>query len=82
VLVWELSRGSEDNYGTPKRSLRGHSHFVQDLVISSDGQFCLTGGSSCLLGGASGGTRAQSCQRAQEPTSKCGDLQASGHAQR
>lgn len=42
MLVWELERGG-DNYGTAKRSLTGHSHFVQDVVISSDGQFCLTG---------------------------------------
>jgi len=42
VLVWELER-SETSYGAPKKSLRGHSHFVQDVVISSDGQFCLTG---------------------------------------
>lgn len=42
ILVWELER-SESNYGAPKRSLTGHSHFVQDVVISSDGQFCLSG---------------------------------------
>lgn len=42
ILVWELER-SESNYGYAKRSLRGHSHFVQDVVISSDGQFCLSG---------------------------------------
>lgn len=42
VLVWDLTRG-EDNYGSPRRSLTGHSHFVSDVVISSDGQFALTG---------------------------------------
>lgn len=42
VIVWDLERGG-DVYGTAKRSLQGHSHFVQDVVISSDGQFCLTG---------------------------------------
>ncbi|GAX81966.1 hypothetical protein CEUSTIGMA_g9394.t1 [Chlamydomonas eustigma] len=42
ILVWELER-SETNYGYAKRSLKGHSHFVQDVVISSDGQFCLSG---------------------------------------
>ena len=41
ILVWELER-SESNYGYAKRSLKGHSHFVQDVVISSDGQFCLS----------------------------------------
>ena len=42
VLVWDLTRG-EDNYGSPRRSLTGHSHFVSDVVISSGGQFALTG---------------------------------------
>ena len=41
VILWTLTRDGGDfgdSYGTPKRSLRGHSHFVQDVVISSDGQ--------------------------------------------
>ncbi|CAG9462523.1 unnamed protein product [Pedinophyceae sp. YPF-701] len=42
VIVWELTR-EETNYGFPRRSLQGHSHYVEDVVISSDGQFCLTG---------------------------------------
>jgi len=42
LIVWTLSR-EEGNYGTPRRSLHGHSHFVQDVVISSDGQFALSG---------------------------------------
>ena len=42
VLVWHLER-SESNYGYAKRALTGHSHFVQDVVISSDGQFALSG---------------------------------------
>lgn len=42
VIVWELERGA-DSFGYPKKALRGHSHFVQDVVISSDGQFCLSG---------------------------------------
>jgi len=44
VLTWNL-KGSNDahSYGTPKRALRGHSHYVQDVVISSDGQFALSG---------------------------------------
>merc|ERR1711937_690375 len=29
--------------GIPKRRLDGHSHFVSDVVISSDGRFCLSG---------------------------------------
>jgi len=42
VIVWHLER-SETQYGFPKRSLTGHSHYVQDVVISSDGQFALSG---------------------------------------
>lgn len=42
IIMWKLTR-DETNYGTPQRSLRGHSHFVSDVVISSDGQFALSG---------------------------------------
>lgn len=41
IIVWKLTR-DESNYGIPRRSLRGHNHFVQDVVISSDGQFALS----------------------------------------
>jgi guanine nucleotide-binding protein subunit beta-2-like 1 protein len=40
--VWQLER-TESQYGFAKRALKGHSHFVQDVVISSDGQFALSG---------------------------------------
>jgi len=43
LLLWTLTRESDQNYGYPHRSLIGHSHFVQDVVISSDGQFALSG---------------------------------------
>merc|ERR1712072_518370 len=42
VMVWQLTR-EDGSYGYPKRALRGHGHFVQDVVISSDGQFALSG---------------------------------------
>uniref|UniRef100_A0A8C1Y120 Small ribosomal subunit protein RACK1 n=1 Tax=Cyprinus carpio TaxID=7962 RepID=A0A8C1Y120_CYPCA len=42
VIMWKLTR-DETNYGIPQRALRGHSHFVSDVVISSDGQFALSG---------------------------------------
>jgi len=42
ILVWTLTR-EEGNYGHARRSLRGHNHFVSDIVISSDGQFALSG---------------------------------------
>ncbi|XP_009380503.2 small ribosomal subunit protein RACK1z [Musa acuminata AAA Group] len=52
VLVWHLTKdapaASADgsgvgSYGVPRRRLTGHSHFVQDVVLSSDGQFALSG---------------------------------------
>jgi len=48
VLVWNLSPGhnsvgGDQSYGNAHRALRGHSHFVSDVVISSDGQFALSG---------------------------------------
>lgn len=42
IIVWNLSR-EDGNFGVPKRRLTGHSHFVSDVVISSDGQFALSG---------------------------------------
>merc|ERR1712216_698274 len=42
VMVWQLTR-EDGSYGYPKKALRGHGHFVQDVVISSDGQFALSG---------------------------------------
>lgn len=43
LMIWHLNRGNLESYGVPQRSLTGHSHFVQDIVISSDGQFALSG---------------------------------------
>ncbi|EDQ88501.1 uncharacterized protein MONBRDRAFT_37447 [Monosiga brevicollis MX1] len=42
VIVWQLTR-EDGSYGFAKRALKGHSHFVSDVVISSDGQFALSG---------------------------------------
>merc|ERR1711898_18198 len=42
VMVWQIT-GEDMKYGAPKKALRGHGHFVQDVVISSDGQFALSG---------------------------------------
>ena len=41
IIAWTLDGG--ENYGTPRKSLKGHSHYVQDVTISSDGQFALSG---------------------------------------
>ena len=43
VIVWTLTRESDTNYGYARRALRGHNHFVSDVVISSDGHFALSG---------------------------------------
>lgn len=51
VMVWNLEHRAETLAdgtvskisGTAKRALTGHSHFVSDVVISSDGQFALSG---------------------------------------
>lgn len=42
VIIWNLTR-EEMNYGVAKKALHGHNHFVSDVVISSDGQFALSG---------------------------------------
>jgi len=42
IISWTLTR-DEEKYGIAQRRLTGHSHFVQDVAISSDGQFALSG---------------------------------------
>lgn len=42
VMVWALTRGDGEDYGYARRSLRGHSHFVQDVTLSSDAQYALS----------------------------------------
>lgn len=50
VMVWSLTGttvtsddAEQNSCGYARRALRGHNHFVSDVVISSDGQFCLSG---------------------------------------
>ena len=42
IIMWKLTR-HEANYGIPQHALCGHTHFVSDVVISSDDQFALSG---------------------------------------
>ncbi|KAK3825131.1 MAG: guanine nucleotide-binding protein subunit beta-like protein [Benniella sp.] len=42
IIVWNLSRDDDGNFGVPRKSLHGHNDAVQDVVISSDGQFALS----------------------------------------
>jgi len=41
LIVWEINR-DEGSYGVPKKSLHGHSHFIQDVALSQDGHFALS----------------------------------------
>jgi len=46
MIVWRINEdrdGKEDEYGSMLRRLKGHSHFVQDVAISSDGNYALSG---------------------------------------
>lgn len=42
LIVWKLTR-DETNYGIPQKRLYGHSHFISDVVLSSDGNYALSG---------------------------------------
>jgi len=42
IIVWKITR-EEGKLGSARKRLRGHSHYVQDVAISSDGQFALSG---------------------------------------
>lgn len=41
LIIWNLTR-DEQAYGVPKRSLRGHSHIIQDVAISQDGAYAIS----------------------------------------
>jgi len=43
VIQWALSGDSEEDYGKPAKRLYGHEHFVQDVTVSSDARFALSG---------------------------------------
>ena len=48
LTVWKLNEVTptldyKSEYGKPFRRLKGHSHFVEDVAISSDGMFALSG---------------------------------------
>lgn len=42
LIVWKLTR-NDVNYGVPSKRLYGHSHFISDVVLSSDGNYALSG---------------------------------------
>jgi len=44
LIIWNLTREQDnETYGVPHRRMNGHAHYVQDVAISSDGQFALSG---------------------------------------
>ena len=48
LLIWKLDVDYRDSFvstfsGRPHRSLQGHSHYISDVVLSSDNNFALTG---------------------------------------
>jgi len=42
IIMWSLVR-EDQRYGFAQKRLTGHAHYVQDVAISSDGQFALSG---------------------------------------
>lgn len=42
LIVWTLGK-DDGEYGLAKKRLKGHHHFVSDVVISTDGMFALSG---------------------------------------
>jgi guanine nucleotide-binding protein subunit beta-2-like 1 protein len=45
LIVWDIrfdKSAEEGSVGSAKKRLHGHNHFVQDVVLSSDGQFALS----------------------------------------
>jgi len=43
IIMWKINRDDHNTTGQPQRALHGHGHFVTDVVMSSDGQFALSG---------------------------------------
>lgn len=41
LITWKLT-GGDDKYGFAKKSFKGHSHIVQDVTISADGEYALS----------------------------------------
>jgi len=41
IVIWEINKNEEITI-VPLKRLKGHSHFVSDLKLSNDGQFCIS----------------------------------------
>ena len=46
VMLWDIIEKSdtdlEREWGVPKKILKGHSHFIEDLTLSQDSKYALT----------------------------------------
>jgi len=42
LIMWKLTK-DEHQYGVPQKRLDSHSHFITDVVMSSDGNYALSG---------------------------------------
>jgi len=44
LLIWDVNNEMNDKeeLGKPKKMLKGHSHFIQELAISNDSNHCVT----------------------------------------
>lgn len=44
LLIWDLKdeANEKEELGKPRKMLRGHSHFIQDLTLSNDSKHCIT----------------------------------------
>mmetsp|Transcript_10075 Transcript_10075/g.16989 ORF Transcript_10075/g.16989 Transcript_10075/m.16989 type:complete len:347 (-) Transcript_10075:130-1170(-) len=43
LIIWDLNASeNDDNFGAPRKILKGHSHFISDLDLSQDSRFCLS----------------------------------------
>lgn len=43
LILWSITGQQDDKYGVAKKRLVGHAHYVQDVALSSDGQYALSG---------------------------------------
>merc|ERR1711920_842906 len=48
IILWDLNY-SISNIGIAQKILRGHTHYVEAVEISSNGQFCISGSWDCTL---------------------------------
>jgi len=43
LIIWTLTPNNPNEYGFTHKRLKGHNHFISDVVLSSDGLYALSG---------------------------------------